>query len=614
MRGRRAARARAPPRPRRRRRRAGTRRTPRSSRCSPPRACSGGPGAAAPRSHRGRRSTGFIRDGGAGRGRARPTAATVPAGAVGRQRGGHLGRRGRGARRDAPCRSCRAAGSSSSPQPLPPVVRHKVYTAEYVADVAIDDAGLRAAPSSRGPAAGPCSSARAGSGSGFDRTVLARGGPAARGPGDRPVPRPRRRVAAAHATSGSGRTARTISRSSAGSAGAGADPRLRPRGRRDRARRRRPAHLLAQLLTGRPTDLDLAPFRPDRFAAPPEAARARASSFDFDGRALPVEEGQTVAAALWAAGVARGGRPGRAARRGACSAGSACASTAWWRWTAARPAGLSRAGRGRRRGPHPGRSGPCRPDACDVAVVGAGPAGARRGGDRRPRPAPASPSSTPSRGRAGSTGGTAPAGDDGGGEVTSTPASGGTCRGAWRGARVGPARAPARTRVWRLDVAAAPGRADVRAGARSVLQRPAPGGGRLALVVSPRGRARDRRPRPRAAVPGLGPARGPHGRCRPGAAQGARRGRGGSSVVVAGHRPVPAARRGGSRRGRACAWPRSTRPATAAAGRAAGGPPRAPRARSRTAPATAPCSHGTAFRCTCARPWSAPTAPTASRG
>ena len=83
-----------------------------------------------------------------------------------RQRRRHLGREVGGAGRRRPCRCCPRRGFILVTQPLPPLVRHKVYAAEYVANVASDERGLETSRSWRAPAPAPCSSAPAGSASG----------------------------------------------------------------------------------------------------------------------------------------------------------------------------------------------------------------------------------------------------------------------------------------------------------------------------------------------------------------------------------------------------------------------------------------------------------------
>jgi glycine/D-amino acid oxidase-like deaminating enzyme len=56
-------------------------------------------------------------------------------------------------------------------EPLPVVVRHKVYAAEYVSDVASDDAGLQTSPVVEGTASGPVLIGSSRERIGFDRTM-----------------------------------------------------------------------------------------------------------------------------------------------------------------------------------------------------------------------------------------------------------------------------------------------------------------------------------------------------------------------------------------------------------------------------------------------------------
>jgi glycine/D-amino acid oxidase-like deaminating enzyme len=59
-------------------------------------------------------------------------------------------------------------------EPLPRRVRHKVYAADYVADVASDSAGLRASPVVEGTAAGPVLIGATRERVGFDRSLSLR--------------------------------------------------------------------------------------------------------------------------------------------------------------------------------------------------------------------------------------------------------------------------------------------------------------------------------------------------------------------------------------------------------------------------------------------------------
>jgi D-hydroxyproline dehydrogenase subunit beta len=150
-------------------------------------------------------------------------------------------------------------------EPLPPVIRHKVYSADYVANVASSDAGLETSVVVEGTRAGTVLIGASRERVGFDRTmslpVLRKLAAQAVGlfpflaevnllrsylgfrpycPDHLPVIGPDPRVpglvhACGHEGAGIGLAAAT-------------------------------GHLLAQTLTGAEPDLDLTPFRPDRFA------------------------------------------------------------------------------------------------------------------------------------------------------------------------------------------------------------------------------------------------------------------------------------------------------------------------------------------------------------
>lgn len=150
-------------------------------------------------------------------------------------------------------------------EPLPPRIRHKVYAADYVADVASDSAALQTSPVVEGTPAGPVLIGASRERVGFDRSLslpalraLAAGAtalfPFLAGvralrtyagfrpylPDHLPAIGPDPRVpglfhACGHEGAGIGLATGT-------------------------------GHLIAQALTGRTPDLDLGPFRPDRFA------------------------------------------------------------------------------------------------------------------------------------------------------------------------------------------------------------------------------------------------------------------------------------------------------------------------------------------------------------
>ncbi|EFL36139.1 oxidoreductase [Streptomyces viridochromogenes DSM 40736] len=154
-------------------------------------------------------------------------------------------------------------------EPLPPRVRHKVYAADYVADVASDSAGLQTSPVVEGTPAGPVLIGASRERVGFDRTVSL----------------PALRALAAGATRLFPFLAGVRAmRSYAGFRpylpdhlpAIGPDPRapglLHACGHEGAGigLATGTGHLIAQALTGRAPDLDLTPFRPDRF--PEEAA------------------------------------------------------------------------------------------------------------------------------------------------------------------------------------------------------------------------------------------------------------------------------------------------------------------------------------------------------
>ncbi|MDQ0407540.1 FAD-binding oxidoreductase [Streptomyces sp. NPDC000349] len=154
-------------------------------------------------------------------------------------------------------------------EPLPPRVRHKVYAADYVADVASDSAALQTSPVVEGTAAGPVLIGASRERVGFDRSVSL----------------PALRALAAGAT----RLFPFLARVRALRAYAGFRPYLPDHLPAIGADPRVPGlyhacghegagiglstgtgHLVAGLLSGARPALDLAPFRPDRF---PEEVR-----------------------------------------------------------------------------------------------------------------------------------------------------------------------------------------------------------------------------------------------------------------------------------------------------------------------------------------------------
>ncbi|MFB6786242.1 NAD(P)/FAD-dependent oxidoreductase [Streptomyces olivaceus] len=153
-------------------------------------------------------------------------------------------------------------------EPLPPRIRHKVYAADYVADVASDSAALQTSPVVEGTAAGPVLIGASRERVGFDRSVSL----------------PALRALAAGAT----RLFPFLARVRALRTYAGFRPYLPDHLPAIGADPRAPGlfhacghegagiglstgtgHLIAGLLTGAAPALDLTPFRPDRFC--PEA-------------------------------------------------------------------------------------------------------------------------------------------------------------------------------------------------------------------------------------------------------------------------------------------------------------------------------------------------------
>ncbi|MER7478044.1 FAD-binding oxidoreductase [Streptomyces sp. NPDC126510] len=154
-------------------------------------------------------------------------------------------------------------------EPLPPRIRHKVYAADYVADVASDSAALQTSPVVEGTPAGPVLIGASRERVGFDRSLSL----------------PALRALAAGATGlfpflAGARAMRTY---------AGFRPYLPDHLPAIGADPRAPGlfhacghegagiglatgtgHLIAQVLTGRAPDLDLGPFRPDRFTGEAE--------------------------------------------------------------------------------------------------------------------------------------------------------------------------------------------------------------------------------------------------------------------------------------------------------------------------------------------------------
>jgi D-hydroxyproline dehydrogenase subunit beta len=213
----------------------------------------------------GARVTGFLRTGEKVTG-IRTTAGDLPAGAVINAAGTWSGELAALAGADVPVLPRR--GVVLVTQPLPPLVRHKVYAAEYVADVASDEAGLESSAVVEGTRAGNILIGASRERVGFQRGM--------------PLPVVRRLAAQAvrlfPVLAGA-----TMLRTYSGLRPycpdhlpvLGADPRapglLHACGHEGAGVGLAAAtgHLLAQVLTAEPPDLDLAPFRPERFAEVP---------------------------------------------------------------------------------------------------------------------------------------------------------------------------------------------------------------------------------------------------------------------------------------------------------------------------------------------------------
>jgi glycine/D-amino acid oxidase-like deaminating enzyme len=162
-------------------------------------------------------------------------------------------------------------------EPLPKLVRHKVYAADYVADVASDSAALQSSAVVEGTAAGPVLIGASRERVGFDRGFSL----------------PVARVLAQQAIALFPALAEV--RTMRGYLGfrpylpdhlpaIGADPRvpglLHACGHEGAGIGLAPAtgHLLAQVLTDQTPDLDLSPFRPERFAADGTDVKAEAET------------------------------------------------------------------------------------------------------------------------------------------------------------------------------------------------------------------------------------------------------------------------------------------------------------------------------------------------
>jgi glycine/D-amino acid oxidase-like deaminating enzyme len=160
-------------------------------------------------------------------------------------------------------------------EPLPRLVRHKVYAADYVADVASDSAALQTSPVVEGTASGPVLIGASRERVGFDRTMS--------------LPALRRLAAQAIALFPALASVNAM-RAYAGFRpylpdhlpAIGADPRapglVHACGHEGAGIGLAPAtgHLVAQILSGGSAQLDLAPLRPERFEAAASGTEAEA--------------------------------------------------------------------------------------------------------------------------------------------------------------------------------------------------------------------------------------------------------------------------------------------------------------------------------------------------
>lgn len=156
-------------------------------------------------------------------------------------------------------------------EPLPPLIRHKVYAADYVADVTSDSAALQTSAVVEGTASGPVLIGASRERVGFDRTVS--------------LPVLRRLAAQAVALFPMLARVNAI-RTYVGFRpylpdhlpAIGPDPRVpgvfHACGHEGAGIGLAPAtgHLISRALLGLPTDIDLSAFRPDRFPSPAEEA------------------------------------------------------------------------------------------------------------------------------------------------------------------------------------------------------------------------------------------------------------------------------------------------------------------------------------------------------
>ncbi len=195
-------------------------------------------------------------------------------------------------------------------EPLPRLVQHKVYTAEYVANVASGEAGLETSTVVEGTRGGTILIGATRERVGFDALAVTGGaGPVGTGCG-RVVPGAARRVPPAPLHRVPAVLPRPPPGDRTGPAGAGPHPRVWARGRRDRpGDRDRPAgrgdrHGQRDALRGNAVQ----PRSPVRIG------RSGMSEFDFDGRPVPFATGQSVGAALTAVGI-RSWRTTRVAAR-----------------------------------------------------------------------------------------------------------------------------------------------------------------------------------------------------------------------------------------------------------------------------------------------------------
>ena len=186
-------------------------------------------------------------------------------------------------------------------EPMPPVVRHKVYSADYTANVASSDAGLQTSVVVEATKAGTVLIGASRERVGFNARRRLSGGESSCGAGGAAVPGARRHLAAAGVPGLSAVLSRPSASDRPRPPGRGVGPRLRARGGWDRARagdRRADRRSAGRADPGA---------RPDTVPAGTVRRDGRrgvtGTAFTFDGERVEFRPGQSVGAALIAAGI-----------------------------------------------------------------------------------------------------------------------------------------------------------------------------------------------------------------------------------------------------------------------------------------------------------------------